>query len=59
MAQFKINPHYIIDMIALYHLSTQEKEDLFYDSAHLKKKGHDLWAKIIFFELERQIYHSY
>ena len=55
LIQYKIIPHYIIDKIAKYNLSLKEKEGLFYDTVHLEKRGHELWATIIAAELKKQI----
>jgi len=55
MLHHEIKPYYIADLIANYNLSDQEKEDLFYDSIHLSKKGHELWADIIYSKLNNYI----
>lgn len=53
LTQYELAPHYIADEIAKCDLSDKDKEDLFHDGCHLKKKGHQLWAKIIAAELKK------
>ncbi len=47
MIKHGLTPCYIVDDIGGYNMSDKEKERMFHDPAHLEKKGHEMWAKII------------
>lgn len=57
LIKYNLDAIYILDKLNGFHLSNKEKCELFYDSVHLSRKGHETWAKVIGAELEK-IVHS-
>lgn len=55
LMKYDLRPMYIVDRLKEYNLSDKEKEELFHDAAHLQKKGHAMWARVIRGELEKLI----
>ncbi len=55
LIKYNLETIYIVDKLNEYNLSAGEKNDIFYDSVHLDKKGHELWANIIRNELDKLI----
>lgn len=55
LIKYDLEPTYIVDKLNEYSLSDGEKNDIFYDSVHLDKKGHEIWANIIRNELDKLI----
>lgn len=51
LIKYKLETIYIDDKLSENNLSAGERNDIFYDSVHLDKKGHELWANIIRNEL--------
>ena len=45
--KYRLKVIYIVDRIKLLNISDKEKEEIFYDTIHLSKKGHQLWAQVI------------
>ena len=58
LAKHGLHPVYIGDKLSECGLSAPEKQKLFYDSIHLEKEGHAVWAKIIRHELDKIIPNS-
>ena len=47
LEKYDLNPVYILDELKKYNLSEEDQKNMFYDTIHLNKRGHELWAKII------------
>lgn len=58
LAKYDLHPVYISDKLSECGLSALEEQKLFYDSIHLEREGHVLWAKIIRHELDKIVPNS-
>jgi hypothetical protein len=55
LTRYDLGPIYIVDKLDEYGLYDGPKQDMFVDSVHLSKKGHEVWASIIRNELDKLI----
>lgn len=55
LAKYGLHPFYINDSLSEWSPLPSDRERLFYDSVHLRKEGHAIWARVIRRELEKVV----